>query len=269
VNSDYDYIWLWLNPELLVTYTPVNGSTPANLKLNGYAFDPTDPASGEPPASGPYISGPDIVEVQVGCLNGHFSCPSTLVLTNGIVTSGTLARSWAANEYVWPAGEGPGLTSADIAQILTLDPLVASNDYTLLNTFPSTTSDGRFTKEPYPPNPIQYPVGGATELYSLVQTNTQSVASGTSNSLKQAFGVSEEWGTNFLDIWTSTVTLTQSETLTWNYSWLNTLTTTTTLTDQLSVKGPPDPPPAYSGPTQFIAYQDNMFGTFAFVPINP
>jgi hypothetical protein len=268
VNSDYDYIWLWINPELLVTYQP-NGNNPATLQLTGYAFDETDPVSGMPPPSGPYISGPDIVEVQVGCLTGDFSCPSTLVITNGVVTSGTLARSWAANEYTWPAGEGPGLTSTDIADILKFDPLVPSNKYTLLESFPSTTSDGRFTKEPYPPNPIQYPVGAAAEMYNTVQTNTESVGSGTSTQIKQAFGVSEQFGTNFFDIFSSTTTMTQSLTLTWNYTWLNTLTTTTTLTDGLTVKGPPDPPPTYDGPTQFIAYQDNMFGTFAFVPVNP
>ncbi len=270
VNSDYDYIWLWLNPELLVSYTPAAGSNPANLQLTGYAFDPTDPVSGEPPPPpAPYISGPDIVEVQVGCLDGDFSCPSTLVITDGVVTSGVLARSWAAGEYTWASGQGPGLTTADIAYILKFDPLVPSNDYTLLSSFPSTTSDGRFTKEPYPPNPIQYPVGAATEMYNTVQTDTESVATGLTTTIKQAFGVSEQFGTSFLDIFTSTTTMTESLTLTWNYTWLNTLTTTTTLTDALTVKSPPDPPPTYSGPVEFIAYQDNMFGTFAFVPVNP
>ena len=268
VNSDYDFIWLWLNPEILVSYTPANGSTPAQVAVSGYAFDPTDPASGEPPPSGPYIAGPDIVEVQVGCLNGHFSCPSTLTITNGVVTSGTLARSWANGEYTWATGEGPGLTTTDIANILTFDPLVPSNNYTLLSSLPSTTSDGRFTKEPFPPNDIQYPVGAATETYSAVQTNTQSVASGSSHTIKQAFGVSQQFGGSFLGLFSSTTTMTESLTLTWTYSWLDTLTTTTTLTNQLSIKGPPDPPPAYTGPIEFVAYQDNLFGTFAFVPIN-
>lgn len=270
VNSDYDFIWLWVNPEVLFTYQvdPSSGQT-TNLQWTGYAFDPTDPASGEPPESGPYVSGPDVVEVQVGCLDGDFSCPSTLTISGGVVTSGTLARSWADGEYDWPSGEGPGLTSADIANILTFDPLVPSNNYTELSSLPSTTSDGRFSKEPFPPNPIEYPVGGTTETYNSVQTNTQSVASGTSNSIKQAFGVSEQFGGSFLDIFNNTTTLTESQTFTWTYSYLDTLTTTTTLTDALSIKSPPDPPPSYDGPTEFTAYQDNIFGTFAFVPVNP
>jgi hypothetical protein len=266
VNSDYDFIWLWLNPELLMTYVPVNGATPASLNLNGYAFDPTDPVSGQPQPGVPYVGGPDILQVQVGCLTGHFSCPSTLVITNGVVTSGTLARSWAAGEYVWPTGDGPGLTTQDIANILTFDPLVPSNNYTLLSSLPSTTSDGRFTKDTFPPNPVQYAVGGATEAFSLVQMNSQSVASGATNVIKQTFGVSAQFSNGFLGIVDSTTTIKELNTLTWNYSRLDTLNTSKTLTNQLSVKGPPDPPPTYAGPTQFIAYQDNIFGTFAFVP---
>jgi len=267
VNSDYDFIWLWLNPELLMTYVPINGATPASLILTGYAFDPTDPVSGQPQPGVPYVGGPDILQVQVGCLNGHFSCPSTLVITNGIVTSGALARSWANGEYVWPTGDGPGLTTQDIANILTFDPLVPSNNYTLLSSLPSTTSDGRFTKEPFsPPNPVQYAVGGATEAYSMQQMNSQSVASGTTSTIQQSFGLSTQFNTSFSGFFTSTTTMTETRTLTWNYSRLDTLNTSTTLTNQLSVTGPPDPPPTYNGPTQFIAYQDNIFGTFAFVP---
>jgi hypothetical protein len=37
------------------------------------------------------------------------------------------------------------------------------------------------------------------------------------------------------------------------------------LTNALSVTGPPDGS-NYDGPTQFLAYQDNTFGTFVFVP---
>lgn len=269
VNSDYDYIWLWLNPELVMTYVPVNGATPASLVLTGYAFDPNDPVSGQPQQGVPYVGGPDILQVQVGCLNGHFSCPSTLVLTNGVVTSGSLARSWANGLYVWPTGDGPALNSQDIANILTFDPLVPSNNYTLLGGFPSTTSDGRFTKEPFPPNPIQYPVGGATETYSMAQMNSQSVAQGTKNETKQTFGVSIEFNTSFIGLFSSSTTIKETQTLTWDYSRLDTLNTSQTLTNQLSVKGPPDPPPTYTGPTQFILYQDNIFGTFAFVPVTP
>jgi hypothetical protein len=283
VTNDNDFILLWLNPELLVTYTPPAGSNPASLQWTGYAMDPNDPETGQPPPSGPYIAGPDIYAVQVGCLNGHISCPSTLEWLNGVegsgsyVTSGTLARGWqsAANGYIWPAGEQSGLTFNDVCQILSFDPLSVTpsqcptpNNYTLLSSLPAgTTSDGRFTREPAPYYQIWYDVGGENEQYNLVQTNTQSVSTGNTSQVKQAFSVSEQFGTNFFDIFSSTTTLKQSDTLTWNYSTLSTLTTTNTLTNALSVTGPPDPPPTYDGPTQFNAYQDNTFGTFVFVPV--
>jgi hypothetical protein len=260
VNSDYDTIWLWLNPELIITYIPATSTAGASIQWNGYAFDPNDPSG---------AGGPDIYPVQVGYLNGHFgSNPSV---------NAVLARSWATGQ-TWPSGEGPGLTSTDIGTIIANDPLASG--YSLLASLPTTTSDGRFTQIPYPPNPIAYTQaglgngGGLTTTYNLVQTNTQSVASGASNQFKQAFGVEEDFGGSFLGLWGTSTTLKESDTLTWNYSWLNTLTTTTTLTNALSITGPgcPQPlapcSPEYTGPGQFIGYQDNLYGTFVFVPAN-
>ena len=63
VNSDYDIIWLWLNPVVLLTYTPANGSNPTSMQWNGYGYDPSDP-------SGRYQ--PDVYPVAVGWLNGDF-----------------------------------------------------------------------------------------------------------------------------------------------------------------------------------------------------
>jgi hypothetical protein len=190
-----------------------------------------------------------------------------------------LARSWqsAAEGYDWPSGEQSGLSFNDVCQILTFDPLATTpakcttqNDYKLLNSLPSTTTDGRFSKIPYPPNPIQYPIGGANESYSMVQTDTLSQSSGNSTQIKQAFSVSEQFSTSaFWGLVSNSITFKESDTLTWNYSSLNTITTTTTLTDALSITGPPDTPTYPSDePVEFIGYQDNTFGTFAFVPVD-
>ncbi len=244
VDHDYDYVWLWLNPELLFAVTP----STAKIQWNGYAYDPADP-SGK--------GGPDIYAVQVGCLNGHFSCPSAATI---------LARTWAT-DVTWPTGQGPGLTSADMTAILASDP-PASSSYTDLNSLPSTTADKRYTQGTYPPNPINYTVGGLNTMYSLSQTDTQSVASGAAYQIKESFGLSEKLSASFLEIWGTSTTYTETNTLIWNYSWLNTLTTTTTVTDALSVTGPPDPPPTYTGPGEFIYYQDNLYGTFLFFPSN-
>jgi hypothetical protein len=264
VDHDYDTIWLWLNPVVLLSYTPATSKTPAGITWNGYGFDTSDP-SGE--------TQPDVYPVQVGWLNGDFGTSTSI--------DNILARSWVSPGMTWPTGEGPGLNSTDIANIIAADPLT-NPDYTLLNSFPSTTSDGRFTimSGSNSPNPIPYTQagpgngGGLTTAYSTTQTDTQSVAKGTSNTFKQAFGLQEVFGGSIFGIGLTT-TLNQTDTLTWTNSWLNTLTTTTTLQDALSVTGPNCPAappgpcnPVYAGPGQFLVYQDNQYGTFLFFPSN-
>jgi hypothetical protein len=281
INHDYDYILLWLNPELLVQYTPPNSGNSAIVTWTGYAFDPNDPVSGQPPASGPYISGPDVLEVQVGCLNGHFSCPSLLAWQNNsqtpgsMVASGLLARSWQSSGYTWSPGESAALNFNDVCQILTFDPLSATpsqcptqNNYTLLASYPSVTSDGRFTKDGYPPNPVQYAIGASNEYYSLMHTDSQTQSQGNSKQIQQAFSLSQSFSSSFADIFSTSTTLKESLALTWTYSTLASLNTTETLQNSLSVTGPPDSP-AYPAnqPNEFVAYQDNTFGTFVFVPV--
>jgi hypothetical protein len=260
VNHDYDTIWLWLNP--LFIYTVYPGTT--NVQWNGYGYDPKDPSGTE---------GLDVFGVQVGYLNGDFGADPSITTI--------LARGWVTtNEpgMIWPSGQGPGLTSADIANVLAADPFT-SPSYTLPPLLPSTTADGRFTQEAYPPNPIEYAQaglgngGGLTTIYNAVYVDTQSVAQGTTNTFKQAVGTELAFtGGTWFNTWTLDIKTT--DTLTWTNTWLNTLTTTNTLTDALSVTGPgcpqTSPPcvPAYAGPGQFVAFQDNQYGTFMFYPSN-
>jgi hypothetical protein len=267
VDSDYDTIWLWLNPVVLLSYTPATSKTVAGIVWNGYGYDTNDPSGKDQP---------DVYPVQVGWLNGHFG--------NSPSIDTILARGWVTTyepTMIWAAGTGPGLTTTDITNIIAADPLTNSG-YTELNSFPSTTTDGRFTIEQGPnnPNPIPYEQagpgngGGTTTMYGTTQTDTQSVATGTSSTFKQAFGLQEVFSGTPFGIGL-TVTLNQTDTLIWTNSWLNTLTTTTTLQDSLSVTGPncPAPPPGpcnpvYAGPGQFLLYQDNQYGTFLFFPAN-
>jgi hypothetical protein len=248
VNHDYDTIWLWLNP--LVVYTVFPGST-YPLQWNGYGYDRNDPSGTE---------GRDVVPIEVGYLNGDFGSDPAI---NAI-----LARAWVTTYepgMVWPAGQGPGITSADITNILAADPFTSAS-YTLPTPLPSSSADGRYTQDPYPPNPIPYVPGETTTMYSTADVNTQSEANGTSYTYKQAFGTEEQFsggifGDNFtLDIKTT-------DTLTWAYTWLNTLTVTQTNTNALSVAEPPTTcSPPYAGPGQFIVLQDNHYGTFMFYP---
>jgi hypothetical protein len=256
VNHDYDTIWLWLNPLMIYTVFP---NSPKSLQWNGYGYDNND------------VNGMDIFGVQVGWLNGHFGVNPSI--------QKVLARGWVtANEpgMVWPAGEGPGLTSADIANILAADPFT-SGTYNLPSPLPSTSADGRFTQIPFPPNPINYTQagpgngGGTTTGYNVEYTNTSIVGKGSSHTFTQAFGLEAKFsgGTWFAKF---SLDLKQMDTLTWKHTWQNTLTTTTTLMQALSITGPGCPQtappcvPAYAGPGEFIVYLDNLYGTFMFYP---
>lgn len=246
VNHDDDTIWLWLNP--LMVYTAFAGK---NLQWNGYGYDPNDPSG---------TGGRDVFPVQVKYLNGHAHDPSIDTI---------LARGWVTTYepgMIWPAGEGPGLTSTDKANILAADPFT-NPSYILPTPPPSTTADGRFTQDPYPPNPIAYVPGGLTTGFSTINENTQSVAQGTSYTYIQAFGTEANFsGGSFLGSFT--IDLKTTHTLTSTNTWLNTLTVTQTNTNALSVTEPSTCNPPYAGPGQFIVFQDNQNGTFMFYPEN-
>lgn len=258
VNHDYDTIWLWLNPLVLLTTDPQDTS---KVQWNGYGYDKND------------VNGMDIFGVQVGWLNGDFG-PNPSIQT-------VLARGWVnATEpgMTWPSGEGPGISAADIQAILQADPFT-SGTYTLPSPLPSTTSDGRFTQVPFPPNPVNYSQaglgngGGTTRMYNTQNINTSSVTTGLSHTFKQAVGIEADFsGGTWLG--SLSVNVINTWTFEWDHSWENTLTTTKTYTNALSVTGPgcpqTSPPcvPTYAGPGEFIVYQDNLFGTFMFYPGN-
>jgi hypothetical protein len=256
VNHDYDFIWLWLNPLMIYTVQPNN---PTSLQWNGYGYDNHD------------LPGIDIYGVQVGWLNGHFgSNPSV---------NAVLARSWVTTNnpgMVWPAGEGPGLTSSDKANILTADPFTGGT-YTLPSPLPTTSADGRFTQITYPPNPVTFDQaglgdgGGLNTMYNTVNINSSIVGQNASHVFTQAFGVEAAFeGGTFLN--TFKVDIKTTQTLSWKHTWEHLLTTTKTYTNALSVTGPPCPQtsapcvPVYRGPGQFIVFQDNLYGTFMFYP---
>jgi len=266
---DWDVVQVWLNPERVFTVFPATSLSTVIFQWDGYAYDPTD------------MAGPDVYPIQVGCLNGDF--PISWCSTQ----QGVLNRAWVANETyplmspttgaTMTAAGCPGTTESpsicpntqDAYNILASDPLAynpGGSAYTLLNStpLPSTTSDGRFTQYPYPPNPVDYEPG-QTESYTVTQMNTRTESNGGSTQVKEAISVSQKASLGFLDLFSASVTYTYSDTMTWTETWLNTLTTTQTVADAFTIKG--SNPPNYV-PGEFIAYQDNIFGTFMFYPSN-
>jgi hypothetical protein len=262
---DWDVIQVWLNAEQFFTAFPATSTTPVTFQLNGYAYDPTD------------LAGPDVYPIQVGCLNGDFT------VAYCSTQQGVLNRAWVTSEMspsTGAAGTAAGCPETaqspsicpktqDAYNILHSD-LLAYNPgdsvYTLLNgtPLPSTTSDGRFTQFAYPPNPVDYEPG-QTEGYTLTQMNTQTESNGGSSQVNEKISVSEKISAGFLGLVKSSITFTESDTMNWTNTWLNSLTTTQTVQDAFTIKG--SNPPNYV-PGEFIVYQDNQLGTFMFYPSN-
>jgi uncharacterized protein (TIGR03437 family) len=273
VNHDYDVIWIWLNPAAIFT---LYGNV--SVVWNGYGFDATD---------GPDM---DIVGIQLGYLNGDLGpIPPQY--------QASLSRAWAAGQ-VWPAGQGPALTSADLAQIASADPFSSSTygpEY-IGNVPPSPeTPDHRFTLSSCNGNTgFSYnqaaPSSPGAEIYTctLTYTNTSIQAQEITTSYSQTYSLdtsfSEGGSFSYFGL-TFKAMLTDdskdSTTLTWTTVYDQSITNTATSTSALSVQGPPcgntvagQGPcvPVYDSsgnqPTQFDVYQDNMYGTFMFAPVN-
>jgi hypothetical protein len=262
VDHDYDQIWVWLNPLLLFSVGP------HSVVWNGYAYDANDQA------------GMDVVPIPLGYLNGDFGAMPPDIQTS-------LNRSWAAG-YQWPAGDGPALTSADLATIAAADPFSADEYGTnyIGYTPPSPeTSDHRFTVSACSDSssfdyqqaaPSQTP-----DIYkcTLAYTNMSTAAQSITNTTTQIFAEDLSIGGGFLGNFNLDVKT--SQTLTWTTKSQSSITNTNTSTAALQVQGPPcnntvseEGPcvPVYDAagnqPTQFDVYQDNMFGTFMFAPVH-
>jgi hypothetical protein len=273
VDHDYDVIWIWLNPATIFT---VYGNTA--VTWNGYGYDGTDKSKVDM----------DVVGIQLGYMNGDFG-PMPPQFQSSI------ARAWAAGQ-VFPPGQGPGLTSDDLAQIASADPFSVSTygpQYIGSNP-PPDTPDHRFTLSLCSTSSSfrynQAAPSSSAEIYTctLTYTNSSTQTQSISTSHSQTFSFDLAFtnspqatvaGRVFASLLPNK--LTNSTTLTWTTTQQKSITTSTTSSGSLSVQGPPCVTavpgvgpcvPVYDSagnqPTQFAVYQDNEFGTFMFAPVN-
>lgn len=262
VDHDYDMIWVWLNPALIFTVGP------SSVVWNGYGYDTTDQPS------------PDIVPIALGYLNGHFGSIPTDIQTS-------FNRAWAASQK-WGPGEGPALTSADLAKIAAADPFsVSTYGSTYIGYTPPSpeTADHRFTLSAcssnssfdyLQANPSQ---AAAINSCTLTYANTSTAAQDITSTYSQSYSVDVSVSATFTA--TFSADLKTSYTLTWITDAQKSITSTTTSSGALSIQGPacnnvvldtgpcvPVYDAAGNEPTQFEVYQDNMYGTFMFAPIH-
>jgi hypothetical protein len=237
VDHDADIIWVWLNPQ--IPYTVVGPAGSANSILQGnYQTNPQDP-----------VGEMDIVAMPVAWLKNPSLIPSDVAKI--------LARSWDTS------GTG-GLTTADYATILSLDPFAGGASYN-----PNTDSTHRydlqagyvFNYEPAPQgsNPI-------TETFSVAAQNTSSQGQGASVSYSVGASFSADVE---LNIWVAafTANVKTSDTITNTSKWSSTTNTSSTKTASLSITGPAYSD-HYTGPVQIQVWRDNVYGSFMFYPVN-
>jgi hypothetical protein len=261
VNHDYDVIWVWLNPAVILT---VGNKMVA---WTGLGYDTADQ------------NGPDIVPVELGYLNGHFGpIPPDIRMP--------FDRVWAAGQ-IYGAGEGAALTSADLAQIAAADPFSVSTYGTNFvgYTPPTETSDHRFTLSLCNSSgSFNYQQAGPSvppEVYTctLTYTNGSTQSHEITNSFQQTWSVDVSLGGRFLARLSGDVKT--SHQFTWTTDAQTEISSTTTSSGALSVQGPAcnnvkpgvgPCVPVYDAnghePFQFQVYQDNMYGTFMFAPVH-
>jgi hypothetical protein len=247
VNHDYDVIWLWLNP--LSMFTLLHGAN--SITWAGYAFDAND------------IPAMDIYPVYVGYLNGHFAMPSDVAQV--------LARTWAAGQE-WGPGEGPGLTAQDFATILSADPFSDPSYTVSVPVGSSTSTDARFTVTNnqnvsyVPPPPGGNPI---TQNYVEFYTSTDTTGQGSKKTYQHGWSLDASVTRGFKLDFTSYLKIDFQASRTWTttHQWSKTRTDTTGNSASLSVTGPAATD-NYIGPTEFLVFQDNIYGTFMFYPVS-
>jgi len=178
-----------------------------------------------------------------------------------------LNRTWAAGE-VWPAGQGPGLTAADLLNIVKADPYWQCSKTP--SACPTTVDPVRFTLTFNQDFVYQQAAPGGqpgTQTYSDTYTNTTTQNQGAAYTTSQTFAYERSF---MGSAWLANVTfdLSQASTLTWMHQWNNQISSTNSSSASLSITGPPcvvsagHCNPVYNKSTQFDLYQDVLFGTF-------
>lgn len=296
--GDWDEIELWLNPELdYMVYPECGGSVPC-IQFLGYAWDP-GVISGNPTFGGIFHA-----YVPVGCLNGDWESDGNSDHANTCANvQNNLNRNWAPSEdqglqsptggALTASGCSPQTSNSpsicpnttDAYQILQADPLAynpgsgyqqcslsqiqvsapqtaCNGQYTLLCWSPNNQPNSNPTS--VCPNSIDY-LAGNQPAFNLTYIYNAQTTTGESTSIATSVTVSQDANDSFLGVFGVSSTYTQTNTVTQTSGFQNTLTQTQTLVDAYTVK--PDSP-SYEAPG-YLVYQDNLFGTFAFVPYNP
>lgn len=237
IDHSTDVVLIWLNPAAIFSLTPGSGV----INWTNLAFDARDPASDM-----------DVVALQLAQLENPALISSA--------TQQSLDRSWA--------GPGGALTSADLLTIAARDPF-SNPSYTVsVPSGSSCSSDGRFCLAGsqdfsyQPPAPGGQPI---TEKMSVQYQTTASSGQAATDTYQVGFTTDLNAHAAFAVQFSADVKT--SSTLSWMNKWSSTRTNTSGQSASLSITGPASSD-NYMGPTEFNLFQDSVYGTFMFFPIN-
>ncbi len=236
INHDYDVIDVWLNPEVKFTFT-----TPDSATWNT-AVNPADPYI--PPING--VPQMDHLPLLAGWLNGNIPWPAN-------DWQYRLARAWDTSI------PNPGLTTADFAAILALDPFAQQIDPISGARLPLATNAQIFANTM---------ISSTNARYTLLRNINYSPVMQT---------ISEQIG----NVYSSSVTNSNTNTLSLSWGFKSPFVSggsKWTWTDKASVKAStgngdittytivtPDSSKPLPYASSVDIYQDNIYGSFMFV----
>lgn len=264
VDHDCDLIKVWVNPVALFTLV-TTGPNFTEAQWNGYGFSTLDPTA---PIH--------IVDILVGCLNSDIA-PTDSRCAPAL---GEFQRTWAANE-IWPSGQGPGLTQADLNNILAADPWGQCKPTSPIGSSACPTFSSGFAL--LPPHfflsdleNVPYSEGSPQTNWKIATMSSTTQGEESQTGYSETYGVESAFkGTDFLEGFGASVSL--SETFSFKYEVNNQTTVSNMFTGDANITGPacsgnpcspayPPSSPVYGQGTEFDIFIDNFFGTFVFVP---
>ena len=241
VDHDYDLVYVWLNPAVLLSFT---GNA---VITGGYYYDQRDGETPETCNGQTYsgVTGMDVVPLTIGQLRG------TQPITDQCLQV-RLSRPW-------DTALG-GLTTEDFQQIAVADPFYGNPSYN-----PNTdTTSGRFDV-PQGSTIFTFVEGSGTpQSYSSSYNTTSTKGQSTSTAYSVGFSISGDASAAFLAEVDRKITI--SDTFTYTNTWSQTVTSGTTQSDSFTIV----PPAAgtYPGATNIQVWKDNIYGSFMFFPEN-
>lgn len=251
LNHDNDLVRIWLNAAFNCMAEPANstyfsGATlPTAVQCIGF-----DPLMAPGDLDNPLI---DYIDIPVGVLNGDYPLST---LSSGVVSR--IQSLGLTTDFPTIAKADPYWQCANNVQCIN-NVGVDTSRFQLVNAQPESTVTGAAA------GILSFSNLGLQIPYAL--TYTSSTSSSTGSSYSYTVGTTETFGSDPFKLITGKI----ENQSTWTNSFNTGITSSLGKSAALTLNQPtgsatnPDGT-AYTGPTQFKAYQDNVYGTFMFFP---